>query len=255
MKIYVCVKNVPDTAANIKVIGDNGFDESVKFLINPYDEYAIEEAARLVEKEGGEVVLVTIGKESAMVTVRAALALGAHRALLVTHDAQFIDSGDTATILQKVMEDDGAADLIFMGKQAVDCEAMQTSYRLAAGLGIPVASDITEFSVSGDKVCVEREIGGGEREVVEMSMPCIVAATKGLNEPRYPKLPDVMKAKKKEVKQFTVKNLGVELLAETEVISLEAVPERSDAKILSGSPAEAVAELVRILKEEEKVLD
>ena len=98
MKVFVCVKNVPDTAANIRVVGENSFDESIKFLINPYDEYAIEEAARLVEKEGGEVVLVTVGKESAIKTVRSALALGSHRAILVTTDKQFLDSADTAAI-------------------------------------------------------------------------------------------------------------------------------------------------------------
>lgn len=254
MKIFVCVKNVPDTAANIKVIGGNSFDESVKFLINPYDEYAIEEAARLVEKEGGEVVVVTLGKPTAMVTVRAALALGAHRAILATSDKQFLDSGDTAAILHKVMQDDGPADLIFTGKQAVDSEAMQTSYRLAAKLGIPVASDITKFSAAGGKVVVEREIGGGEKEVIEMRMPCIVAATKGLNVPRYPKLPDVMKAKKKEVKQIAVADLGLSLNAGTELLSLEPVPDRSGARILGGGVQAAVAELVRVLKEEEKVL-
>lgn len=254
MKIFVCIKNVPDTAANIKVIGGNSFDESVKFIINPYDEYAIEEAARLVEKDGGEVVVVTLGKPTAMATVRSALALGAHRAILVTTDKQFMDSSDTAAVLQKVMQDDGAADLIFTGKQAVDSEAMQTSYRLAAGLGIPVTSDITRLSVEGGRAVVEREIGGGEKEVIEMSMPCVVAATKGLNEPRYPKLPDVMKAKKKEVKQIALTDLGLSLGENTELVSLEPVPERSDARIFGGSVQEAVAELVRVLKEEEKVL-
>jgi electron transfer flavoprotein beta subunit len=254
MKIFVCVKNVPDTAANIKVVGENGFDEGIKFLINPYDEYAIEEAARLVEKEGGEVVLVTVGKESAIKTVRSALALGSHRAILVTTDAQFLDSGDTAAILQKVMDDDGPADLIFTGKQAVDSEAMQTAYRLAEGLQIPITSDVMEFSVAGDKVIVEREIGGGEREIIEMTMPCIVAASKGLNEPRYPKLPDVMKAKKKEVKEIALADLGLTLSSATELVSLEQVPDRSDAKMLGGSVAEAVAELVKILREDEKVI-
>jgi electron transfer flavoprotein beta subunit len=254
MKVFVCVKNVPDTAANIRVVGENSFDESIKFLINPYDEYAIEEAARLVEKEGGEVVLVTVGKESAIKTVRSALALGSHRAILVTTDKQFLDSADTAAILQKVMEDDGPADLIFTGKQAVDSEAMQTAYRLAEGLSIPIASDVTEFSVANGKVSVEREIGGGEREIIEMTMPCVVAASKGLNEPRYPKLPDVMKAKKKEIKQIALADLGLNITSDTELVSLEQVPERSGAKVIGGSVGEAVAELVKILREDEKVI-
>lgn len=254
MKVYVCVKSVPDTAANIRVIGSNGFDDSVKFLVNPYDEYALEEAVRLVEKEGGEVILVTVGKESSLTTIRTALARGSHRAILVTTDQQFLDSADTAAVLQKVIEDDGPADLIFTGKQAVDSEAMQTAYRLAEGLNIPIASDITKFTVAGDRVAVEREIGGGEKEVIEMTMPCIVAASKGLNEPRYPKLPDMMKAKKKEVKQIALADLGLSLSSDTELLSLEQVPDRSGARILEGSVSEAVAELVKILKEEEKVI-
>jgi len=255
MKIFVCIKNVPDTAANIKILGGNSFDESVKFIINPYDEFAIEEATRLAEKQGGEVVLITIGKPSAMASVRAALALGPHRAILATTDKQFLDSDDTAAILARIMEDDGPADLIFTGKQAVDSEAMQTSYRLAARLGLPVASEITKFSVEDGKAVVEREIGGGEKEVIEMAMPCVIAATKGLNEPRYPKLPDVMKAKKKEVRQIAVADLGLTLSSATELVSMEPVAERAGAKIIGGSVSEAVAELVRILRDEEKVLN
>lgn len=254
MKIFVCVKSVPDTAATIKVVGDTGFDGTIKFLVNPYDEYAIEEAVRLSEKESGEVVVVTLGNADAMATVRSALALGVDRAILVTMDQQFFDSADTAAVLQKVMEDDGAADLIFIGKQAIDSEGMQTGYRLAAGLGIPIANDIREFSLSGNKVCVEREIGGGKKEIIEMSMPCIVGATKGLNEPRYPKLPALLKAKKKEVKQVALADLGLSLTGASELLLLEQVPERSGAKILGGSVGEAVTELVRILREEEKVL-
>ena len=119
----------------------------------------------------------------------------------------------------------------------------------------PEISEITKFSVDGGKALVEREIGGGEKEVIEMTMPCIIAATKGLNEPRYPKLPDVMKAKKKEVKQIAVADLGLTLNSTTELMSLEPVPERSGAKIIGGSVKEAVAELVRILRDKEKVLD
>lgn len=254
MKIFVCVKSVPDTAATITVVRNTGFDESVKFLVNPYDEYAIEEAVSLSEKVGGEVVVVTLGKPDAMATVRSALALGAHRAILVTIDQQFFDSSDTANVLRKIMEDDGKGDLVFMGKQAVDSEGMQTGYRLAVGLGIPIASEIKEFSIAGDKVCVEREIGGGEKEVIEMTLPCIVATTKGLNEPRYPKLPAILKAKKKEVKQIALAELGLSQVAATELLSMEPVSERSGAKILGGSTSEAVTELVRVLRKEEKVL-
>jgi electron transfer flavoprotein beta subunit len=255
MKAYVCMKHVPDTAANIKIIGGKQIDESVKFIISPHDEYAIEEAVRLVEKQGGEVILVTVAKEAAMTTIRAALALGPHRAILVKVDQTFLDSQDTARILAKVIQDDGPADIIFAGKQAMDTEGMQTCYRLATALSMPVVTDVVRFATTGDKVTVEREIGGGEKEVIEMTMPCVVGATKGLNEPRFPKLPDVMKAKKKDVKLIDLKSLNLELGQAVQILQLEPVPERSKAKIIGGSTKDAVRELVRILREEEKVLD
>lgn len=255
MKVFLCIKSVPDTAANIRVAGENGYDESVKFVINPYDEYASEEAVKLVEQEGGEVVIVTIGKENALSTVRSALALGSHRAILVTTDRLFLDSVDTAAVLAKVIEEDGQGDLIFTGCQAVDSGGAQTSYHLGAALGLPVVSDVLKLSVDGETVVAEQEIGGGDRAVIEMSIPCVIAATKGLNEPRYPKLPDVMKAKKKEVKQIKLEDLGLSLSSQMEVMTLEQVPERSNAQILEGNVENAVGELVTILRDKEKILE
>ena len=255
MKAYVCMKHVPDTAASIKIIGGKQIDETVKYIISPHDEYAIEEAVRLVEKKGGEVVLVCLAKEAAMATIRTALALGPHRAILIKIDQTFLDSKDTATILAKAIAADGQADIIFAGKQAMDTEGMQTCYRLGAALNMPVVTDVVRFDPADSSAQVEREMGGGEKEVVEISFPCIIGATKGLNEPRFPKLPDVMKAKKKDVKVVDLKSLGVELANTVQVLQLEAVPERSKAKIIGGSTAEAVRELVRILREDAKVLD
>jgi len=255
MRVYVCLKHVPDTAANIKVVGKNGFDETVKFIVNPYDEYAIEEAARLVKNEGGEVVILSLGKAVAMTTIRAALAIGGDRGILIKTDKQFVDSETTALMLKKAIEDDGGADIIFAGKQAVDSEGMQTCYRLAANLGIPIASEVVGFSFAGGKVVVEREIGGGEREVIEMTTPCVIGASKGLNEPRYPKLPDIMKAKKKAVKEIDAGSLGISPAGQVEIVSLTAVPERSNARMIEGSVPEAVETLVNLLRDEAKVLD
>ena len=112
MQIYVCVKHVPDTAASIKVVEPAAFDESVKFVVNPYDEYGLEEALRIVSKTGGEVVIVTVGKASAVNTTRTALAVGASRGILVKTDAQFLDAGLTARALQKAIQQDGAPDLV-----------------------------------------------------------------------------------------------------------------------------------------------
>jgi len=257
MPVYVCVKHVPDTAASIKVVGENGYNDSAcKFIVNPYDEYAVEEAVRLVEKRGdGEVVIVTVGPEAAVATMRGALAMGAHRGILVKVNSQFLDSTMTAMALKAAIEQDGQPDIIFAGKGAVDTEGFQTAYRLAAALGLPVVNEAVKLTLSDSKAVVEREIGGGTREVLEMALPCVVGATKGLNEPRYPKFPDIMKAKKKEIKQIDIDQLGLDIgSSKTELIKLEAVPERSAAKLMEGSVREQVVELVRILYEEEKVL-
>lgn len=256
MKICVCVKHVPDTAASIKLSGDKGFEESdIKFVSNPYDEYGIEEAVTLVEKQGGEVVIVTVGKAAAVSTIRGALAMGAHRAILVKTDSQFLDSDVTAKALKAAMEKDGLPDMIFTGKGSVDTESFQTQYRLARALGMAVASDVSTLSVDGNRVVTEIEAGIGEKQVVELSLPCVIGATKGLNEPRYPKFPDIMKAKKKEIKEMDLSDLGVDpSQGRVTIEKLEAVPERSGAKMLAGSVDDQVTELVRILKDDEKVL-
>ena len=256
MKIYVCVKHVPDTAAKITVVGGTGFAETCKFIINPYDEYGVEEAVQQVKQAGsGEVVVLTVGKESALVTVRAALALGADRAILVKTEAQFLDSALTSLALHKAIEQDGSPDLVFCGKQSIDSEGMQTPFRLAKAFDMPIATDVVALDINEGKATVEREIGGGSREVVEMALPCVIGATRGLNEPHYPKLPDILKAKKKEVKHVDIAELGLDLtVPQTEIINLEAVPERGQARMMEGSTREMVEELVRILKEEEKVI-
>ena len=256
MKIFVCVKHVPDTAARITVVEGTGFAETCKFIVNPYDEYAVEEAVQLVKQAGaGEVVIVTVGRESAVTTMRAALALGADRGILVKTGVQLLDSAITARALQKAIEQDGSPDVIFCGKQSIDSEGMQTPFRLAKALDLPVVTDVAGLSLGDGKAVAEREIGGGAREVVELQMPCVIAATRGLNEPHYPKLPDIMKAKKKEIKQIDIVELGVDLSAPmTEIVKLEAVAERGQARILEGTARESVEQLVKILKEEEKVI-
>jgi len=255
MKIIVCIKHVPDTAANIKIVGDSGFNESVKFVINPYDEYAVEEAVRTVKQNGGEVVAVSVGRPNAVNTLRSALAVGADRGILVKTDAQFLDSTTTALALKAIIEKDGMPDLIFTGKQSVDSEGMQTQYRLAAKLDLPVASDVVELSMQAGKVTVECEMGGGDRDVVSMSMPCVIGATKGLNEPRYPKLPDILKAKKKPLEELQLSDLGIDMsTSSSETTSLTAVKERGEATMLNGSVPEMVADLINRLENDANVL-
>ncbi|MBT8350291.1 MAG: electron transfer flavoprotein subunit beta/FixA family protein [Deltaproteobacteria bacterium] len=256
MKICVCVKHVPDTAATIKLEGENGFkDSEIKFVANPYDEYGIEEAVSLVEKHGGEVVLVTVGKAAATTTIRGGMAMGAHRAILVTTQGQFLDSSLTARALKAAMEQDGLPDVIFTGKGSVDTESFQTQYRLAKSLNLPIVNEVSKLAVDQGKAVAERETGGGEKQVIEMNLPCVVGATKGLNEPRYPKFPDIMKAKKKEIKEIAIASLGIDESGGLVAIEkLESVPERSGATMIEGSVNEQVNELVRILKKDEKVL-
>jgi electron transfer flavoprotein beta subunit len=256
MQIYVCVKHVPDTAANIKIVGENGFDDAgCKFIANPYDEYAVEQAVQLVEKNGGEVIVVTVGKSAAVATIRAAMAWGAHRGILITVASQFLDSQITARALKAAIAQDGTPDIIFTGKGAVDSEGFQTMYRLAAAMGLPVVNEINKMELNGGKATVGHEIGGGAREVIEVALPCVLGATKGLNEPRYPKFPDIMKAKKKPIKEMTLADLGISADGPgSELVKLEKVPERTGARMLNGEMRQAVEALVKILKEEEKVI-
>jgi len=255
MKIIVCVKHVPDTAANIKVEGDNGFNQSVKFVMNPYDEYGVEEAVRTVKQNGGEVVVVSVGGPGAVNTLRSALAVGADRGILVKTDAQILDSATTVMALKAVIEQDGVPDLIFTGKQSVDSEGMQTHYRLAAKMNLPVASVVVAFTMQDGKAVVECEMGGGDRDVIAMSMPCVIGATKGLNEPRYPKLPDILKAKKKPVVEMDLSDLTLDTAAgSSETTALTAVQERGQATMLAGSVTEMVADLISRLENEAKVL-
>ena len=254
MRIYVCVKHVPDTAANIHITGPAEYDGKVKYVANPYDEYAAEEAISLIEQKGeGEVVAVCVGSPAAANTLRSVMAMGVHRSILVKTEAQFSDTGMVAKALAEVIRQDGAGDLIFTGKQSVDSEGMQTPFHLAAELGLPVAAGIVSLSVEGDQAVIQREADGGSRETLSVSTPCVLGATKGLNEPRFPKLPDILKAKKKEIKEIELSELGITAEEKCRLLSLEPVKQRSEARILEGSTEETVAELVKILREEKVI--
>jgi electron transfer flavoprotein beta subunit len=255
MKIFVCVKHVPDSAAKITIQGDNQFNESITFILNPYDEHAVEEAARVKKQVGDcEVIAVSVGKKAAENTLRSALAMGADRAILIqTGDRP--DSILTARALKAAIEQDGNPGLIFTGKESIDSEGFQTMYRLAAGLALPVASNVVAFSLAQDRVVVECEMEAGATGVLEMPLPCIVGTGKGLNKPSYPTLPAIMKARKKEVKIIDVKSLAIEKpLSSMEIVELKPAVEERVAKELKGPPEAAVAELIRILREEAKVL-
>ena len=256
LKIYVCIKHVPDTAANIRPLGGTAFDESVKFIMNPFDEYALEQALLVCEQQGGsEVIAVTVGKESAAVTLRTALAMGADRGILVKRETYFADSIETARLLGQAIRRDGSPDLIFTGKQSVDTEGMQIPYRLAAFFDMPVVVNVVAFSLAGSLVTVEREMEADLREAIEMVMPCIVGAAKGLNRPRCPTLPGMMKAKKKEITIVDIADLDIPNDSHAvDLIGLQPVPDRGRGRILEGDPQTMAQELLRLLREEAKVL-
>jgi electron transfer flavoprotein beta subunit len=236
--------------------GKNRIDETVKYVTNPYDEYAVEQALQVKESTGtGEVVVVSVGPEAALHTVRAALALGADRGILIRADAPFIDSRLVSRALRKAIRQDGSPDLILTGKQSVDTEGMQTHFRLAAGFNMPVATDVAAFTLDDGRVIVEREIGGGAREVVRMTLPCVVGVTRGLNEPRHPKLADILKAKQKEIRRIDIDALQPDSTFQPmEMLELRPAPEKEPATMIDGDPRRMARELVDLLKQKAKVL-
>lgn len=258
MNIYVCVKQVPDTETSISIREGNSINETaIKWIVNPYDEYAIEEALTLKEKNPGSTVCaVALGPERTQAALRTVLAMGVDRVIHI-ETSEFLDDRNTARALAGAIRMDGAFGIIFMGKQAIDNDAYQVHIQMAEHLSIPVSTNVISFVCDSPKgiVTVEREIDEGAREVVEMSVPCVVAATKGLNTPRYASVIGIMKAKKMEIKKLSLADVGVDPAANAiSLLKLTAPAEKPQGKIIEGDPQSAVRELVKRLKEEAKVI-
>ncbi len=256
MKIMVCIKHVPDTAAVLKLAGTTAVDATgVKFIMNPYDEFAVEEALRQKERAGGEVVLVTLGPAAADATLRAGLAMGADRGIHVLCEAKLPEARFVARALAGAIQEDGLPDLVFTGMRAIDAEGWQTPYRIAAHLGWPAVNGIVKLEPGTGEAVVHREAEGGDVEVLKVALPCVLGATRGLNQPRYPKLPDIMSARKKPVKVLKAAALaGVPAEVAAAVVGYELPPAKPPARIIAGDAATAAAELVRILHAEAKVI-
>ncbi len=260
MNIGVLLKQVPDTETKIRVAGD-GIDEGdVKWIINPYDEYAIEEAIRLKEKLGdGEVLIFSLGKARTLDAARTALAMGGDRAVILDDDAfQGSDAYGTAKALAAAIEKE-ACGIVFAGRQAIDLDQNAVPQSVAGFLGWPHASVIDGFEHNGDTATVKRPVGGGATEVVEITLPAVLTCDKGLNEPRYASLPGIMKAKRKPVTNYSAADLGVEddVGADNAKVTLsdfQLPPGRPAGRILEGDIGDQVKELVRLLREEAKVL-
>jgi electron transfer flavoprotein beta subunit len=256
VNIYVCIKQVPDTEASILVKDGKSINEAaIKWIVSPYDEYAIEEALKLKEKNpGSTVTAVCLGPDRVQNALRTALAMGADRAIHVESTVA-LDSRTTALALAQAIKADKDFGVVFMGKQAIDDDACQLHLLFAEELAIPVATNVMAFACEGGKVRVEREIDEGAREVIEMAVPCVVAAAKGLNTPRYASMMGIMKAKKIEIKKISLSEFGIdETQNKVRLLKLSAPAEKPQGRVIPGEPAAAVQELVRLLREEAKVL-
>ena len=249
MKILVPIKRVVDYNVKVRPLSDNTNVDlnNVKMAVNPFCEIALEEAVRI--KEAGnatEVIAVSVGKSESQEQLRTALALGADRATLVETD-NLLEPLAIAKVLQKVIEDE-KPDLIILGKQAIDGDNNQTGQMLAALLDYPQATNASEVLLQEASVKVTREIDGG-LQTLELTTPAIITTDLRLNEPRYASLPNIMKAKKKELNVVSAVDMGVDVSSRTELLSVELPPSRE-----AGIMVETVDELVDKLKNEAKVI-
>jgi electron transfer flavoprotein beta subunit len=259
MKILVMVKQVPDTATQVKIGGDGKQIETagITWIVSPYDEFAVEEALRIKEKRGqGEVVAVSLGPDRAKEALRSALAMGCDRAIHVNDPAlATADTLTTARALASVIKQE-SPQLVLCGRQAIDDDMGAVGAQLAEFLGWPCASWIMEEAVDegGKTIRVGRQVEGG-LEIFDLPLPAVASAQKGMNEPRYPTLKGIMGAKKKEIKDVKGADLGLapEPSALT-VVTLEALPARPPGRIIQGEAAEAAKELVRALREDAKAI-
>ena len=258
MRIAVCLKQVPDTETKIKINSEgNGIDTSgIKWIISPYDEHAIEEALKTKQAQGsGEVIAFTLGPKSrAGDALRTALAMGCDEAVLI--DApENIDNFSTAKALAAAIQKEGEFNLVLTGKLAIDDNQSAVSQMVAEFLGAPHSTVVSKMETDASSTTIEREVEGGTREVVQLSLPAVVGANKGLNMPRYASLPGIMKAKKKQLKEYDVAGLGI-TDADTKVTysDLELPAEKPAVKMIEGDAAAQAKELARLLREEAKVL-
>lgn len=249
MKILVPVKRVPDYEAKIKIQPDglNIVTDGIKWILNPFDEIAVEEALRIKESgKADEVVVVSVGHPDSVTQMRYAMAMGADRGILVQHEGP-VDSFLAARLL-KVVYERGEFDLILMGKQSIDSDANQTPQLLAELLGIAHASFASKIEIQDSQALVTREVDGG-LETIKISLPCVISADLRLNEPRYAPLPGIMKAKKKPLEELDATDFGVDLKSTIEIVKMSPPEKRKAGKIVKS-----VEELVKALQEEAKIL-
>ncbi len=248
MKIAVCVNHVPDTATKVKVSPDEKSiaQEGVTYVFNPYDEFAVEEALKLKEKLGAEVVVISVGGENNKETIRKALAMGADRGILLKVEGIKDSFGVSKALADEIKNQE--CELVLMGKQSVDYDNAAVGQITAEMLGYSCITVVVDLKLDGNKIKAEREIEGG-KEVVESELPAIITTQKGLNEPRYASLKGIMAAKKKVIEEKPA--AASEALSE--VLKMRKPQPKQPGRII-GTDSSAVPELVRLLKEEAKVI-
>lgn len=248
MNILVCISRVPDTATKVTIGADGKSIEKqgVKFVVNPYDEYAIEEALRIKEKEGGTVTAVTVGTDANKDVLRTALAMKVDKVVLIKGE----EPEDSFYVARNLAEyaKEISPDLILAGKQSVDYDSLQVPVAMAEMLGMPSVSVVTKLTIENGEATAEREIEGG-KEIVKAKLPCVISAQKGLNEPRYPKLPDIMKAKSKPIEERDATAVDPVIS-----ISVMELPAKQRVGKIVGSEDADIEEVVRLLHEEAKAI-
>ena len=260
MEIVVLLKQVPATESLVQIADDNVSikKEDVKFVINPYDEFAVEEAIQIKEKHGGTVTILSVGADKTVEAIRTALAMGADKGVLVNDAAaQDLDGLVIAKVLAAALKA-MPYDVIVAGMRAVDDDNYQVGTAVAEILGIPSISMVIAEEINDGKITCHKAIEGGN-VVLEATLPALFTAQRGLNEPRYASLPGIMKAKKKPLDVKTFADIGfdpaVEITSTTKIIAMQYPPERTGGKMIAGETAqEKAAELVKLLREEAKVI-
>lgn len=253
MKVVVLVKQVPDTETNIK-LGDKSINEAgIKWIISPYDEFAIEEGIKLREKNGGEVIAVSVGPDRVKEVLRTAYAMGVDKAVHIKVDNyNTFDSMFTSQLIANYAKVE-KADIILAGRQAIDSDSAQVPSQIAEELGVGHIVLATKIEINGSNAKVTREVEGGSA-VVEVALPAVITANKGLNEPRYPSLKGIMSAKKKPIDVKQVADLGTPA-SKIEVVGLEPPPPRIAGRKLEAADAAGFAsQLVKALREDAKVI-
>ncbi len=262
MNSIVCLKEVPDTETRIEVQGGKVVEEGIQYVVNPYDEFALEEALKWQEHLGGKVTLVSLGPERARESILKGLAMGADEVYHLADDAfQGGDAYATAKALAAAIRKLGEYDVIFCGRQAVDADNQAVGVMLAGMLDLPHAAVVSKLEITADgkSARAERDIEGG-REVVELPLPAVITAQKGLNEPRYPSFRGIRQARSKPFTLWGVADIGLGAGdvgiagAKLEVVEVLPPPERAAGRVVPGEPAEAAKEVVRLLREEAKVI-